>query len=190
MLAGLDARRRPRFKIGGTGEFRFYEGKSFIKIRVGELKPPARVGLEDDLVQRSGRVGRHDDHARSASGRERHCAFLRAPRLRASRRRLRACDDRLGLLSRQLTAVSREAIEKRAGSFPKDLLTACFRTSRRPTLRHAADDIGDVNGPRPRCRAPRQPRSQRGGRGGARSWNGRGAGEAECCSQEIAARQI
>jgi hypothetical protein len=72
----------------------------------------------------------------------------------------------------------------------KTYLQRVFRTSRRPTLRHAADDIGDVNGPRPRCRAPRQPRSQRGGRGGARSWNGRGAGEAECCSQEIAARQI
>jgi uncharacterized protein YndB with AHSA1/START domain len=31
-------------KVGGTGEFRFYEGKSVTKVRVEELGPPVRVG--------------------------------------------------------------------------------------------------------------------------------------------------
>lgn len=31
-------------EIGGTGEFRFYEGKSVTKMKVDELKPPVRVG--------------------------------------------------------------------------------------------------------------------------------------------------
>jgi uncharacterized protein YndB with AHSA1/START domain len=36
--ADLDSR------IGGTGEFRFYEGKTVTKIRVDELNPSVRVG--------------------------------------------------------------------------------------------------------------------------------------------------
>jgi uncharacterized protein YndB with AHSA1/START domain len=31
-------------KIGGTGEFRFYEGQRVTKVRVDELKPPVHVG--------------------------------------------------------------------------------------------------------------------------------------------------
>jgi uncharacterized protein YndB with AHSA1/START domain len=91
-------------KIGGSGEFGFYEHNGVTKVSVDELKPPVRVVWTTvSSSAPGGWVGTTIAFDLRAEG---SAAFLRAPRLRASERRLCARDVRLGLFSRKPAVVS------------------------------------------------------------------------------------
>lgn len=92
-------------KIGGTCEFRFYEGTSVTKITVDELKPAVRVGWKTISSFRPEWGGTTITFDLRAQGSDTVLSFAHR-RLQASRRSLRAYDDGLGLLSRQLATVS------------------------------------------------------------------------------------
>ena len=107
--ADLDAR------IGGAGEFRFYGGSGVTSVRVDALDAPHRVGWTTLSANAPGGWdGTTITFELSAHGTDTVLSFAHHGFAEANGR-LRARDDRLGLLSRQLAAVRRDR-QRRAAS--------------------------------------------------------------------------